>query len=81
MGMYDTVYIDCHCGHEFQVQTKAGRCTLAEYELWTAPPEVLAAIDGEQLHCPQCHRTTIVKVTARADLFTLPEGRPQKDVG
>lgn len=45
MGMFDTVHIACpHCGFRTSIQSKAGDCELAEYEVYEAPLEILADI-------------------------------------
>ena len=47
MGMFDTVYVKCPgCGERVGCQNKSGGCYLDEYELDTAPIEVLADILG-----------------------------------
>ena len=54
MGMFDRVWVACpDCGHRNEHQTKAGECSLADYEVYNAPPEVAAAVAGPAA-CEEC---------------------------
>jgi C4-type Zn-finger protein len=52
MGMFDTIHIACpNCGATLDFQSKAGPCSLLDYTLDSAPPEVLAGLTGEKGTC------------------------------
>ena len=64
MGMFDTVYVKCPgCGERVGCQSKSGGCYLDEYELDTAPIEVLAGILGGNgwTYCETCDRDIVIK--------------------
>jgi transcription elongation factor Elf1 len=59
MGCYDTLNFACPaCGRTVQVQSKAGPCKLADYNLKDAPLMVIADINDEgqrgKLYCQRC---------------------------
>ena len=58
MGMFDSVYFPClDCGGRVEVQSKAGDCSLREYEPADVPPNVAADIIGEGGECESCRRS------------------------
>lgn len=46
MGVYDIIAIACpKCKEPYYAQSKSGACELDEYQLETAPPDVLADVN------------------------------------
>jgi len=69
MGMFDTVIVRCaYCGGEIQVQTKAGPCMLEIYDLVSAPPQILGALDQQTVECPECLDVGRIYVTCSAQV-------------
>jgi len=63
MGMFDYVNFKCpQCGEEVTTQSKAGDCTLANYDLYTAPVAIKADLDKEVIRCKGCGRTITLRV-------------------
>jgi hypothetical protein len=62
MGMFDSVYLRCpRCGStKNELQTKVGECLMREFTVYTAPPKVLAALDGESVIC-ECGETLTLR--------------------
>ncbi len=55
MGMFDTVYVPCQCGGRAEVQTKAGECTLRDYDAERGvPAEIAADLNGQTATCRDC---------------------------
>lgn len=55
MGMYDSVFGDCpECRASVEFQSKAGNCTLHEYELSSIPTDIAADLDGDIETCKHC---------------------------
>lgn len=72
MGMYDTVIVGCpKCGTPHDLQTKTGDCTLSTYDIYNAPPEVLAGIAGEEVLCENCGTLFMVQVTTMAQTVII----------
>lgn len=57
MGSYDMVNIRCpRCGDaEVEFQSKSGACNFEEYDLDSAPAEVLVGIIDQIKVCNNCH--------------------------
>lgn len=74
MGCYDTVMVPCpKCGNREPFQTKSGECLLADYDLETAPPQVLGDVNRHSPYtCQQCGAVFYVelKVTGVSALWT-----------
>lgn len=63
MGMFDSVWVECpSCETENEIQTKAGKCVLAEYRVKDAPPWILAAISHKDVKCSACGKVYSLKV-------------------
>lgn len=56
MGMFDRVWVVCPlCGERIEAQSKAGPCLLRDYNLGTAPPEVLVDLGNQTYACSKGH--------------------------
>lgn len=67
MGMFDSVNVPCpRCGEMLEFQSKAGDCTLAEYRLDNAPPEIIGDISRDQQWCSGCQATVGIRVQTLA---------------
>lgn len=63
MGMHDTLVISCpRCGEETEFQSKAGPCSMTEYQVYDAPLAILAVVAGERFDCPGCEKPFTVNV-------------------
>ena len=48
MGMFDTVWVNCpYCNERTGIQSKSGPCTLEEYEIETAPLDVMCGLTDD----------------------------------
>lgn len=56
MGCFDTVLVPCpDCGTREQFQSKSGDCTLASYDLESAPADVLLDVNRHSPYqCTKC---------------------------
>ena len=55
MGMFDSLYIDCpHCKAKIEIQSKAGDCMLASYNLENAPQWLIKEAIGSKYQCDEC---------------------------
>lgn len=56
MEMFDTVHFHCpKCSYPLEVQTKAGGCTLARYQLDNVPEEIAIDLRDNKLKtCSSC---------------------------
>lgn len=55
MGCYDTVRFRClRCNQRFTEQTKAGNCTLTDFDSQDVPLAIAASLVGESVFCPHC---------------------------
>lgn len=78
MGMFDTVHVQCpNCRKNLEFQSKAGRCSLTDYSLQTAPVEILGDIAGDQETC-DCGEVCKIVVSMHAWVET---GRNPNRVG
>jgi phage FluMu protein Com len=67
MGMYDSVRVPCpDCKEVIEFQSKAGECSLADYELHNAPPAILGDLDGQTCRCSKCGRAVTIRTTVFA---------------
>jgi uncharacterized Zn-finger protein len=56
MGMFDTVKMNCpSCGKEIEVQSKAGECVMAEYDINNAPAVILLDVSSKIIECDECN--------------------------
>lgn len=57
MGMFDSVMFRCpKCDSQMEVQSKAGECTLREYEPWSVPESIAKDIAGQTAFCDNCDK-------------------------
>ena len=49
MGMFDSIYFNCECGHQIQAQSKSGDCIMGWFNYEDVPLNV--AIDANR-HSP-----------------------------
>ena len=64
MGMFDRVWVACPaCGYRNEHQSKAGECSLYDYEVVSAPTEVAADVAGPAT-CGKCGAGYTVTVQA-----------------
>jgi hypothetical protein len=57
MGMFDSLFVECpNCGNTIELQSKAGDCILASYNIDSVPASVLADIAEKEspFMCYQC---------------------------
>jgi len=61
MGMFDTLVIDCpECYEQVEIQSKAGRCCMDTYNIYTVPDEILLSLRDKHIVCEKCgHIVTI----------------------
>jgi len=73
MGMFDTVNVPCpKCGEISQFQSKGGDCVLAEYELHTAPADVLSDVNRHAPNtCEKCGTQFAVTVITKAVAYII----------
>lgn len=47
MGLFDSVYVNCpKCDHRLDFQSKAGQCSMLEYETDAVPVSIVGDLDG-----------------------------------
>jgi len=65
MGCYDTVLVPCpNCGELYQAQSKSGDCSMSEFDLSTAPNDVMENINRHApFECERCGTNFRVKHT------------------
>ena len=69
MGMFDTLSVPCpRCGKEIEYQSKAGDCTLADYNLSNVPASIAGDVNGE---VEQCECGAEVKLLVQAVVTPL----------
>lgn len=67
MGMFDRVWSKCpNCGNNIEFQSKAGDCSLHDYNLDTVPATVLGDLDGEIEICTNCDASVRISVHTSA---------------
>ena len=65
MGLYDTVTFRCPgCGERFSDQTKAGSCTLSDYEQDRVPLAIAANMQGDFVNCLGCGKEWRIRTDA-----------------
>lgn len=66
MGMFDSVTFNCpRCRKAVEVQSKAGKCELAEHTSDAVPLAIAANIAGSHVWCEPCNeRWTVVSINA-----------------
>ena len=64
MGMYDTLHLTCpRCQKSTEFQSKADKCSLADYSIHNAPLTILAdAHCSDDLYCEHCHQKFVLRV-------------------
>ena len=61
MGMFDTVNFVCpECHSGIPVQTKVGKCVLANIDALHTPIEIAASLAGREITCEECKTEFIV---------------------
>lgn len=63
MGMFDSVWFNCpSCGERrsIEAQSKAGDCSLHDYETNNVPPKIALDIDGSAVTCSKCNASFTV---------------------
>lgn len=72
MGMFDRVWIGCpKCGNSIEFQSKAGDCTLADYNLDAVPTKIAGDIIGDEELCPKCH--SLIKIGGKVLIYPYIE--------
>jgi len=62
MGCFDSVWVNCpECLTLVEFQSKAGDCALADYDLLSAPMEVLGDILNDCSSCQECGRVVSLR--------------------
>ena len=85
--MYDSVWVRCSCGQSVEFQSKAGRCVLADYDVNSAPADVLVSVAGETQECRSCGELVTIRVMynayvergSRATAPAMREWPPRED--
>ena len=55
--MFDSLRIKCtNCGHEIEFQSKAGDCTLHDYDIQGLPANIAMDLNGQSEECEGCGR-------------------------
>lgn len=71
MGMFDSVWVPCpKCGALAEFQSKGGDCSLTDYTLDNAPPEVLGDVNR---HSPQTCEKCGTTFRVRMQIFASSE--------
>lgn len=63
MGCFESIYATCaSCGTRLEFQSKAGPCTMGEYNIKDPelPPVIAGDLDGESQSC-SCGKTISIK--------------------
>jgi hypothetical protein len=68
MSLFDRVWVKCPCGQSLAFQSKAGDCSLNDYELSNVPVKIAGDLIGESERCI-CGRL----ITMRGDVILIPE--------
>ena len=82
MGMFDNIWVSCpHCNERTNLQSKAGDCTLEEYELDNAPLSVMGdlSVGGGYRICTKCDREIRVVANGRPT-FTVAKPKEPWEV-
>lgn len=75
MGLFDTVSIRCPaCEHTTEFQTKAGDCTMSNYEGEDVPAKIRDALDGTREWCSHCGKKITLRVVYRPKVVGVIEG-------
>jgi hypothetical protein len=70
--MYDTLQVSCpNCLADLHIQSKAGPCNLAQYDLKMCHPEVASSMHGESLTCEDCKHTFYLKLEVQPKLVIV----------
>lgn len=71
MGMFDSVFVDCpKCRTRQELQSKAGECTLREYDIYGAPLRILADLADNNPHlCDHCRHEIYVVLGTSVRIF------------
>jgi transcription elongation factor Elf1 len=90
MGCFDSVFLNCpRCGHEEEVQSKAGALSgvnFEKYPLSHAPLEIVADIRNERIVCRECHAILKIRVAwltsveIAGDAMRQPRSRSERDL-
>lgn len=75
MGMFDYVWMECpECAELYEGQSKAGKCTLADYKIasnWDkVPPEVGADMLESNYRCEKCKAVFHVEMVQKPQFVT-----------
>lgn len=81
MGCFDTVWIPCpRCGHRNEFQSKAGSCSLYDFDLAEAPIELQADVHGEVTDCSACSAQFKVVVQSIATTVLVGPGETDDEL-
>ena len=76
MGVFDSVIVKCECGERLEFQTKSGPCECVNYDLSTAPDDVMEDVNR---HSPQhcaCGNWLEIDIPTRK-VVVVPPPEPQ----
>lgn len=63
MGMYDNVIVYCpYCGGQIEFQSKAGGCTLINYNLDSVPIDIANDLIGKTEVCGKCEQDVHITI-------------------
>jgi hypothetical protein len=72
MGMFDMVNFKCpKCEGPIQEQSKAGSCSMQEYDALRVPPSIAADLVGTDAYCEVCNETFTIMAPAMPAMVTL----------
>ena len=75
MGCYDSIRFKCPvCAKHFLEQSKAGECSISEYDSEAVPLAIAASVHGERVFCPDCQTEFLMQTIAptRVEVYLLP---------
>lgn len=68
--MFDRIWVSCpNCKTDVEFQSKAGECSLKDYTLDDAPPEIKLDIVGDERLC-ECDTLVEIKLTGACVVIT-----------
>ena len=73
MGMFDWFRYGCpHCGTVISTQSKAGECSLCDYDIGNVPPNVAGDLHNETNYCESCKKPSTIIVQTMVTIVGRP---------
>jgi predicted metal-binding protein len=82
MGMFDRVIFTCpNCQARIEEQSKAGTCSLLEFNEREVPIAIAGEIKGNTVHCDNCKETFVIMLGGRPDvpMYLVKKTTPKGD--